>query len=150
MKLYFIELKDIEHDTYIYNLAFTSEKLAERKAWTIEYNSCMNARVRSIDLPFIGRTVCFVHADFGVAQSFDPAPMRENILFSKIYACADFAKKDELWMKGLSRMEQEPDERYHVTSNMIATDRFGRPFRWGDRDGFNISIRRIRVSKESC
>lgn len=74
--------------------------------------------------------------------------MEENTYYSHIYACMQHAKNDQLWLNAIDYMINNPDNKYHVTDNMIATDLNGNLFEWGNYDGFNVTIKRIRVNKE--
>ena len=143
MKLYII--KNTRNE--IHNTAFVDKELANHTAYHLEYNSDMDHFVEEIDLPFIGRSVCYIYADYGI--EFLSNPMKEDIRVSPIYACTQHAKNDHLWVNAVSHMNINHKNRYHVTDNMIATDMHGKPFEWGNYFGFNVTIRRIRVIKES-
>lgn len=140
MKLYII--KNARNE--IHNTAFVDKKIAIEWKYYFKYKSGIDHFVEEADLPFIGRSVCYVYADYGIKYF----PMKEDICISSIYACTQHAKNDRLWVNAINHMNHNSNNKYHVTDNMIATDNYGEPFGWGDHDGFNVSIRRIRVNKE--
>lgn len=144
MKLYII--KNARNE--IHNTAFVDKKIAIEWKYHFEYKSGMNHLVEEIDLPFIGRSVCYVYADYGIKSDLNNHIMEENTYYSHIYACMQHAKNDQLWLNAIDHMINNPHNKYHVTDNMIATDLNGNPFEWGNYDGFNVTIKRIRVNKE--
>ena len=144
MKLYII--KNARNE--IYDTAFIDKKLAIEWKYYFKYKSGVDYFVEEVDLPFIGRSVCYVHADYGIKCDLDNTVMEENIHYSPVYACTQHAKKDRLWINAIDHMNNNPKNKYHKTDSMIATDLYGDPFEWGNYDGFNVSIKRIRVNKE--
>lgn len=143
MKLYTIK-NAVNNE--IYNTAFIDKKIAIEWRYYLEYKSGLNHLIEEVDLPFIGRTVCYVHADYGIRMFSNP--MQEDIQCSSIYACIKHAKNDRLWVNAINHINNNPQNKYHMSDNMIASDLYGEPFEWGNYCGFNISIRRIRVNKE--
>ena len=143
MKLYIIRNA---RNNEIYDTAFVDNKLAIEWKYYLKHKSGIDYFVQEVDLPFIGRTVCYVHADYGIRMFSNP--MEEDIHRSSIYACIQHAKNDRLWISAINHINNNPQNKYHMTDNMIATDLYGKPFEWGNYCGFNVSIRRIRVNKE--
>ena len=144
MKLYIIKNKKEIHP-----FAFTDKRVANLAAGTLfGYHY-----IEEVELPFIGRSVCYVEADFGISYDINNNRMRENIHTSSIYACVEHAKMDKLWVDTIKYMNTNPDQKYHIKDTpeeiFIASDHFGEPFNWGNYDGFNVGIRRIRVIKET-
>ena len=144
MKLYII--KNARNE--IHNTSFVDKKIAIEWRYYLEYKSGVNHLVEEVNLPFIGRTVCYVHADYGIKCNLDNHVMEEDIFCSPIYACIQHAKNDQLWISAINHTIDNPNNKYHITNNMIATDLNGNPFEWGNYDGFNVTIKRIRVNKE--
>ena len=150
MKLYYISISSTNTpEQHIFNYAFTERVNAEDYAAVINRRTLTKiASVHEINLPFIGRSVCYVKEDAGIALTFGTMPMHEDITNSRIYACIEHAKTDPLWQRSKMYFERNPKEKMHETDTMIATDDgHGEPFSWGNYHGFVTTIERIRVIK---
>ena len=148
MKLYYIKITNNDTpEEHIFDHAFTNEENAVYYANQFNYynDHIRTASVEEIELPFIGRSVCYVYGYYGIGGGFG-IPMHHVIGNSQIYSCVADAKHDPIWQKALRSVEEHPEVKYHVTGSMIATDDFGDPFCWG-YGGFNVTIKLIRVIK---
>ena len=145
--LYIIKINENETgEESIFSHAFTNEENALYYADRISYyDHISTASVEKIELPFIGRSICYVHGYYGIGGSFG-VPMHHMINISQVYSCVADAKHDPIWQEALRSVEEHPKVKYHVTDSMIATDDFGEPFDWG-YGGFNVSVEHIRVIK---
>lgn len=148
MNLYYISISSTDTpEQHIFNYAFTERDNADGYAAVINGRKLTKiASVHEINLPFIGRSVCYVKKDSGIGGGFG-MPMHEKIWNSRIYSCTNHAKSDNLWQKSIEFFKKNPDEKMHETDTMIATDHYGEPFSWGHYDGFITTIERIRVIK---
>ena len=149
MKLYYISIGSTKTpEQNIFKYAFTERINAEDYAAVVNKRTLTKiASVHEIDLPFIGRSVCYVKKDAGIGGGFD-MPMYEMIWNSRIYSCMDHAKSDHLWQNSLKFFENHPNLKKHETDTMIATDDdHGEPFSWGHYGGFVTTIEHIRVIK---
>ena len=150
MKLHYIVISNTytpAPEQKIFNYAFTERVNAEDYAAVINRRTLTKiASVNQIDLPFIGRSVCYVKQDAGIGGGFD-MPMYEKIWNSRIYSCINHAKNDDLWQESIDFFKKNPGEKMHESYTMIATDHHGEPFSWGHYDGFVTTIERIRVIK---
>lgn len=147
-KLFIIKIT--ENDTgveTIFSHAFTNRENANYYADQLNYyrDNISTASVYEIELPFIGRSVCYIHGYYGIGGGFG-FPMHHVVDNSQIYSCANDAKHDPIWQKTLIKVSDNPEVKHHITDTMIATDDFGEPFNWG-YGGFNVSVRHIRVIK---
>ena len=141
MEVYIV--RDREGD--IWPFAFTDKEMAEHEACDLSFEP-NKYHVVEIDLPFVSHSVCYIHGYYGIGGDFG-IPMKQIIRNSSIYACTEHAKKDKMWIDAIAYMKNHLGK-YHIkeTANetYVATDKFGEPFYWG-YDGFNVSIKRIRV-----
>lgn len=147
-KLYIIKIVDNDSGLEtIFSHAFTNE--ANAIYYVERFNYCRGhistASVYEIKLPFIGRSVCYINGYYGIGGGFG-GPYTSLVDNSQIYSCANDAKHDPIWQKAMTKVSDNPNEKYHVTDTMIATDDFGEPFIFG-YGGFNVSVRHIRVIK---
>ena len=111
-------------------------------------------RVEEFELPFIGRSVCYVDVYCGFDYFFGKVDteIRDINLISPIYSSIDQAKESELWQRYQGYSQSEPSD-YIITDTMIASRQSSCgtsddvPFYYGDsiEDKFNMQIRRIRV-----
>lgn len=103
MKLYVLA-SDNPNDWAFYHKAFTDLEMAEYTAWGTRYT------VREIELPFIGKYVCYVHAYYGYTYTWPG--MHDVCEDSNIYACMGDANKDPIWEKALNRVTTDGEEKY--------------------------------------
>lgn len=146
MKLYAI----IINGKYYYNKEVFTNK--ERATRTVDDMNCFAGyekyELKEFDLPFIGRSVCYVSGYYGFDYDFDRIYDIESI--TNIFACNDHAKKSKLWKKATADSNGNNDK-FIITDTKIASkDLFGEEFIYGDcMEGmFNVSIERIRVNKK--
>lgn len=144
--LYYIINKDMNTpEQRIFGYAFTCRENAEYYAAQI--NQCYLTKyaiVAEVEVALVGCFAYYVQQDSGRAGGGFLTPMHELLQYSRIYACAEDAKTDELWLNSLDFFKKHSDEKKHESDSMIATDNFGEPFR-RDRDGFVTTIERIQV-----
>lgn len=135
----------------IHNRAYTDKSTAETCCEFLNDYHNKNYSVYKVDLPFIGRSVCFIDVYCGFDYFFgkEETEIRDINLISDIYPCIDQAKESELWQRYLGYSRSEPSD-YIITDTMIASKEYpwsDTPFTYGDsiQDKFNMQIRRIRV-----
>ena len=143
MKLY-----AIINGKFYYDQAFTRK---ERAIERMDNMNCLAGyekyTIKEFDLPFIGRSVCFVIAYYGYNYDFDS--IYDVMSISDIFACNDHAKQSKEWKKAVKASSGNEDE-FIITDEKIASkDWFGEEFFYGDymNGMFNTSIYRIRVIK---
>lgn len=103
MKLYVL-VSDNPNDWAFYHKAYTNREMAEFTAYNTSYH------VREIELPFIGKHVCYVHAYYG--YTYDWPDMHGVYEDSGIYACMRDANEDPIWKKAINRVKAEGEEKY--------------------------------------
>lgn len=106
--------------------------------------------IEIVDLPFIGRSVCYITGYHGYNYDFTRGKIYDVTTTSKIYSCSSDAKTDNIWQSAMKRAEKEgPDEVRVSDDRVTCIDHDGYPFVHGDimEDKFNVSIKRIRVDK---
>ena len=143
-------IKITENDTgveTIFGHAFTNMEnaLYYRDQFNRYHDHISTASVETIELPFIGRSVCYIYGYYGIGGGFG-VPMHHMIENSQVYSCSADAKHDPIWQTALGSVDKHPEVKHHVTDIMIATDDYGEAFNWG-YGGFNVSVKRIRVIK---
>ena len=147
MKTYYIINKDMHTpEQHIFGYAFTCRENAEYYAAQI--NQCYLTKyaiVAEVEVELANCFAYYVQRDSGRAGGGFLTPIHELLQYSRIYACAEDAKTDELWLNSLDFFKNHPNEKKHETESMIATDISGEPFHWRDRDGFVTTIERIQV-----
>ena len=146
--LYIIKITENETGVEeIFGHAFTNEEnaLYYRDQYNRYHDHINTASVEKIELPFIGRSVCYIYGYYGIGGGFG-VPMHNVINISQVYSCSADAKHDPIWQEALKSVEQHPEAKHHATDIMIATDDYVEAFNWG-YGGFNVSIKRIRVIK---
>ena len=145
--LYYIVNQDMyTPSSVIFGIFAAGECIAEYYAAQI--NQCYLTKYAIVAEAEVALVNCFayyVQQDSGRAGGGFLTPMHELLQYSRIYACAEDAKTDELWLNSLDFFKKHPDEKKHETESMIATDNFGESFRWRDHDGFVTTIERIQV-----
>lgn len=145
MKLYILK-----YGNQYFSKAYTDQKMAERVAEDFRNYTSKNYMVKTIELPFIGRSVCYVHAYYGYDYDYDGLSIFDRRQSSHIYSCTDMAKQDDLW-SALMHIAQSDPSNYIIADNKISSrNSNGEEFIHGDcfQNRFNCSIRRIRVIKE--
>ena len=142
-KLYIIKIavKESGRES-IFSHAFTNEEnaLYYAKQYNIYNDHIRTATVEEIELPFIGRSICYVHGYYSICRG-SGVPMHHMSNISQVYSCVADAKHDPIWQNALKSVEEHPEVKYHVADSMIATT-----FDWS-YGGFNVSVKRIRVIK---
>ena len=148
MKLFLI----IIDNKYYHEYAYTDRDRANRNAIHLKIMSPSRMyEVKEIDLPFIGRSVCYIHTYHGYDYIYDfPKTGIENVVsISNVYSCADHAKNDQMWIHSIEKYNQNP-ENHIMKDDMIASkESDGFPFSYGDIMGgkFNTKIEHIKVIK---
>jgi hypothetical protein len=147
MKLYVLK-----YGNQYFSKAYTDQKMAERVAEDYNAYTSKHYRVNAIDLPFVGRSVCYVHAYYGYDYNYfnDGAPIVNRCESSHIYSCTDMAKTDFIWRDLLCRAQINPSKHIITDTKIASRDNNGKEFTYGDcfENLFNVAIHRIRVIKE--
>jgi hypothetical protein len=150
MKLY---IHVNENGEYAYK-AFTNYESAKGALFWIQ-SDYHHWRLDFADLPFIGRSVCYVEDYRGYDYIFGEG-MEHVCTYSKIYACANHAKSyDPSWKGGLEAIQNSGREtEFIIRDNLLASrdSTFNdKPFVHGDvmEGKFRVMIKRIRVDKRT-
>jgi hypothetical protein len=151
-KLYTLETER-SGDFRFYKKAYTDRKMAEYVAYVLNAYHAKDYEVREIELPFIGKHVCYVYAYFGFDYGWDS--IYNEMECSDVYSCVVNAKESPLWQRLMERVIADGKENYIIRDTnkeqLIASkDIFGEPWFYGDVMGgnFNAEIRRIRVIRD--
>lgn len=146
MKLY-----ALMRNRYYHEKAFTNEERAIRAMHSM---NCVAGyekyELKEFDLPFIGRSVCYVSGYYGFDYDYASSEIRSLVCKSEIYACNEHAKESFQWKEAVNMSSGRSDS-FIITDTKIASKEFdGSEFNYGDcmRDMFNVSIKRIRVNKK--
>lgn len=148
MKLYALIYSS---NRYYYKEAFTNKERAIR---TMHSMNCVAGyekfELREVDLPFIGRSVCYVSSYYGFDYDYTSREIRSLVGKSEIYACVDHAKESFQWKEAVTMSSGRKDS-FIITDTKIASkESDGSEFNYGDCmcGKFNVSIKRIRVVKD--
>ena len=148
MKLYVLI---IDGKYYDLKEAFTSKERAIR---TMDAMNCFAGyeqyELKEFDLPFIGRSVCFVYGYYGFDYDLTNGKMYNIETRSEIFACNEHARQCSHWKDAIELSTVCKNE-FIITDTKIASKDFdGSEFFYGDcmGDRFNVSIKRIRVNKK--
>lgn len=141
----------LKYNRYYHEKAFTNEERA------IEAMNNMNRvagyekyELKEFDLPFIGRSVCYVYGYYGFDYDYVSSEIRSLVAKSEIYACTDHAKESFQWKEAVN-MSSGRSYSFIITDTKIASkESDGSEFNYGDcmSGKFNVSIKRIRVNKK--
>ena len=146
MKLYIIS----QGNRSYYKKAFTNKETAMDTLSALNDNSNIECRLEEYELPFIGRTVCYVYGYYGFDYDYTNREIRSLVSRSGVFACNEHAKDSFQWKEAVN-MSSGRNDIFIITDTKIASkESDGSEFNYGDcmSGKFNVSIKRIRVVKE--
>lgn len=149
MKLYVLTTADKRNHLY-YERAYTDRCMAEHCASELTFNSGCPYEVEEVELPFLGKYVCYVHLYSGFTYGY--RDIHDVEAYSHICPSIGKAKENQMWTDLMDRVRADGEDKYIVGLNrlqehFVATKYYGEPFIFGDYGlgCFNATIHRVKV-----
>ena len=152
MKLYILATDDSKM-YHFFEKVYIDKRMAELQA--NDLNNCgYDYEVKEIELPFVGKYVCYVHAYYGYTYGY--CDIHDVEAYSDVYPCVNNARESPLWAELMERVHAEGEDKHvfgtdHLNRHFVATKYYGEGFFYGDYclGCFRATICHIKVVRQT-